>query len=64
MFDNKVLRRLFGANRDEITGEWRKLHIAELHTFYCSPDVNRNLKSRRRRPAGHVARMELFRNAY
>ena len=60
----KVLRKLFGAKRDEITGEWRKLHNAELHALYSSPNIIRNLKSRRLRWAGHVARMEQFRNAY
>ena len=49
MFDNKVLRKIFGAKRDEITGEWRKLHNAELHVSYSSPNIIRNLKSRRLR---------------
>ena len=64
MFENKVLRKILGAKRDEITGEWRNLHNAELHAFYCSPNIIRNLKSRRLRWVGHVARMEQFRNAY
>ena len=64
VFENKVLRKIFGAKKDEITGEWRKLHHAELHAFYSSPNIIRNLKSRRLRWAGHVARMEQFRNAY
>ena len=64
MFENKVLRKIFGAKRDKITGEWRTLHNAELHALYSSPNVIRNLKSRRLRWAGHVARMEQFRNAY
>ena len=64
MFENKVLRKIFGIKRDEITGEWRKLHNAELHAFYSSPNIIRNLKSRRLRWAGHVAYMEQFRNAY
>ena len=64
MFENKILRKLFGAKRDEITGEWRKLHNAELHVLYSSPNIVRNLKSRRLRWAGHIARMEQFRNAY
>ena len=46
MFENKVLRNIFGAERDEITGEWRKLHNAELHALYSSPNIIRNLKSR------------------
>ena len=63
MFENKVLRKIFGAKRDEITGEWKKLHNAELHALYSSPNIIRDLKSRRLRWAGHVARMEHFRNA-
>ena len=55
MFENKVLRKIFGAKRDEITGEWRKLHNAELHALYSSPNITRSLKSRRLRWAGHVA---------
>ncbi|KAJ4446205.1 hypothetical protein ANN_12899 [Periplaneta americana] len=47
-FENKVLRKIFGAKRDEVTGEWRKLHNAELHTLYSSPDIIRNIKSRHR----------------
>ena len=50
--------------RDEITGEWGKLHNAELHALYSSHNIIRNLKSRRLRSAGHVARIEQFRNAY
>ena len=46
MFKSKLLRKLFGAKRDEIAGEWRKLHIAELHALYYSPSIIRNLKSR------------------
>ncbi|KAJ4448478.1 hypothetical protein ANN_10494 [Periplaneta americana] len=64
VFENKVLRKIFGAKRDEVTGEWRKLHNAELHAFYSSPDIIRNIKSRRLRWAGHVARMGGSRNAY
>ena len=64
MFEYKVLREIFGAKRDEITGEWRKLHNAELHTLYSSPNIIRKLKSRRLKWAGHVARMEHFRNVY
>ena len=47
MFQNKVLRKIFGAQRDEITGEWRKLHNAELNVLYSSPKIIRNLKSRK-----------------
>ena len=63
VFENKVLRKIFGAKRDEITGQWRKLHNAELHALYSSPNIIRNLKSRRLKWAGHVARMEQSRNA-
>ena len=64
MFENKVLRKIFGAKRDEITGEWRKLHNAALHALYSSPNMIRSLKSRRLRWAGHVARMKQSRNEY
>ena len=57
VFENKVLRKIFGAKKDEITEEWRKLHNAEVHAFYSSPNIIRSLKSRRLRWAGHVARM-------
>jgi hypothetical protein len=59
VFENRVLRRLFGPKRDEVTGEWRKLHNEELHNLYSSPDTIRQVKSRRMRWAGHVARMEV-----
>ncbi|KAJ4449068.1 hypothetical protein ANN_00463 [Periplaneta americana] len=64
VFENKVLREIFGAKRDEVTGEWRKLHNAELHALYSSRDIIRNIKFRRLRWAGHVARMGESRNAY
>ncbi|KAJ4448530.1 hypothetical protein ANN_10548 [Periplaneta americana] len=64
VFENKMLRKIFGAKRDEVTGEWRKLHNTELHALYSSPDIIRNIKSRRLRWAGHVARMGESRNAY
>ncbi|KAJ4444228.1 hypothetical protein ANN_06019 [Periplaneta americana] len=64
VFENKVLRKIFGAKRDEVTGEWRKLHNAELHALYSSSDIIRNIKSRCLRWAGHVARMGESRNAY
>ncbi|KAJ4449261.1 hypothetical protein ANN_00658 [Periplaneta americana] len=63
VFENKVLRKIFGAKRDEVTGEWRQLHNTELHALYSSPDLIRNIKSRRLRWAGHVARMGESRNA-
>jgi hypothetical protein len=56
VFENRVLRRIFGPKRDEVTGEWRKLHNEELHNLYSSPDIIRQVKSRRMRWAGHVAR--------
>ncbi|KAJ4448482.1 hypothetical protein ANN_10498 [Periplaneta americana] len=64
VFENKVLRKISGAKMDEVTGEWRKLHNAELHALYSSPDKIRNIKSRRFRWAGHVARMGESRNTY
>jgi hypothetical protein len=57
VFQNRVLRRIFGPKTDEVTGEWRKLHNEELHNLYSSPDIIRQVKSRRMRWAGHVARM-------
>ena len=59
-----MLRKIFGAKRDEITGEWTKLHNAELHALYSSPNIISNLKSRRLRWAEHVAHMEISRNAH
>jgi hypothetical protein len=63
VFENRVLRRIFGPKRDEVTGDWRKLHNEELHNFYSSPNIIRMIKSRRMRWAGHVARMGETRNA-
>jgi hypothetical protein len=60
----RVLRRIFAPKRDEVTGDWRKLHNAELHNLYSSPCVIRLIKSRRMRWAGHVARMGETRNTY
>jgi hypothetical protein len=57
VFENRVVRRIFGPGRDEVTGEWRKLHNEELHNLYSSPDIIRQIKSRRMMWAGHVARM-------
>jgi hypothetical protein len=57
VFENRVLRRIFGPKRDEVTGEWSKLHNEELNDLYCSPNIDRLIKSRRMRWAGHVARM-------
>jgi hypothetical protein len=57
VFENRVLRRIFGPKRDEVTEEWRKLHNKELQDLYSSPSIIRIVKSRRMRGAGHVARM-------
>jgi len=57
VFENRVLRRVFGSKRDEVTGKWRKLHNEELNDVYCSPNIVRMIKSRRMRWVGHVARM-------
>jgi hypothetical protein len=64
VFENRVLRRIFGPGWDEVTGDWRKLHNEELHNLYSSPNIIRMIKSRRMRWAGHVARMEEERNVY
>jgi hypothetical protein len=64
MIENRVVRRIFGPKRDEVTGEWKKWHNKELHDLYSSPSIIRILKSRRMRWAGHVARMGEKRNAY
>jgi hypothetical protein len=64
VFENRVLRRMFGPKRDEVTGGWRKLHNEELHGFYSSPNIVRVIKARRMRLAGHVARMGEVRGAY
>jgi hypothetical protein len=57
IFENRVLSRIFGRKRDEVTGGWRKLHNEELHSLYSSPSISRMIKSRGMRWAGHVARM-------
>jgi hypothetical protein len=64
VFENMVLRRIFGHRRDEVTGEWRRLHNEELNDLYCSPNTVRMIKSRRMRWAGHVARMGEERGVY
>jgi hypothetical protein len=58
VFENRLLRRIFGPSRDEVTGEWRKLHDEKLHNWYFPPNIIRMIKSRRIRWARHVARME------
>jgi hypothetical protein len=64
VFENRVLRKIFGPKRDEVTGEWRQLHNEELCDLYSSPSIIRIIKSRRMRLVGHVARMGIKRNAY
>jgi hypothetical protein len=57
VFENRLLRRIFGPKRDEVKQEWRKLHNEELNGLYSLPNIVRVIKSRRLRWAGHVARM-------
>jgi hypothetical protein len=57
VFENRMLRRVFGPKRDEVTGEWRKLHKEDLSDLYSLPNIVRVVKSRRMRWAGHVTRM-------
>jgi len=64
VFENRVLRKIFGPKREEVAGSWKKLHNEELHTLYSSPNVTSMIKSRRMREMGHVACMEEMRNAY
>ena len=64
VFGNRVLRRIFGPRKDEVTGEWRKLHYEDLSDLYCSPNIVRVIKSRRMGWAGHVACMGKKRVAY
>jgi hypothetical protein len=63
VFENRVLRRIFGPRRDQVAGDWRKLHDEEPHNSYSSPNIIRMIKSRRMRWAGHVAGMGATRNA-
>jgi len=62
--ENMVLRRIFGPRRDEVTGDWRRLHNEELNYLYSSPNIVQVIKSRRMRWAGHVARMGEERGVY
>jgi hypothetical protein len=64
VFENRVLRRIFGPKRDEVTGEWRKLQSGDLHNLYSSSDIVRQIKSRRIKLAGRVARMGEGRKLY
>jgi hypothetical protein len=64
VFENRILRRIFGPKRDDVTGEWRKLHNEELHNLYSSPDIIKQVKSRRMRWAWHIARMGEERKMY
>ena len=64
VFENIVLRRIFGPRREEVTGEWRRLHNEELNDLYSSPNIVRMIKSRRMRWAGYVARMRKERGVY
>jgi hypothetical protein len=64
VFENSVLRRIFGLKRDEVTEEWRKRHNEELRDLYCSPNMVRVIKSRRMRWAGYVAQMGEDRGVY
>jgi hypothetical protein len=63
MFANRVLRRIFGPKRDEMTADWIKLHKEKVHNFYSSSSIIRMTKSRKMRWAGHVGRMDVKRNA-
>jgi len=64
VFENMVLRRIFGHRRDDVTGEWRRLHNEELNDLYSSPNIVRVIKSRRIRWAGHVERTGEERGLY
>jgi hypothetical protein len=64
VFKDRVVRRIFGPKRDEVTGEWRKLHNEELRNLHSSPSMIRMIKSRRMRWEAHVVRTGEKRNAY
>ena len=64
VFENMVLRRIFGPRRDEVTGEWRRLHNEELNDLYCSPNIVRVIKSRIMRWAGNVERLGVEMGVY
>jgi hypothetical protein len=64
VFENRVLRGIFGPKRDDVTGDWRKFHNGEFHNIYASPDIIRQNKSRRMRWSEHVACTGAWRNVY
>jgi hypothetical protein len=64
VFENRVLRKIFGPKREEVAGGWRRLHNEELHNLYASPNIIRVIKSGRMRWARHVTRMGEIRNAF
>jgi len=64
VFENKVLRRIFGRRRDEVMGDWRRLHNEEINVLYSSPNIVQVIKWRRMRWAGHVARVGEERGVY
>jgi hypothetical protein len=64
VFENRVLKRIFGSKKKEVTGGWRKLHNKELHNLYCSPNIIRVMKSRRMRVEGHGECMGETINSY
>jgi hypothetical protein len=64
VFENRVLRRIFGPKREEMVGDWRRLHNDKLHNFYAYSDIIKSIKSRKMRFAGYVARMGKIRNSY
>jgi hypothetical protein len=64
VFENRVLRRIFGPNRNEVIGDWRKLHDVDFRNLFTSPSIIRMIESRRMKWTGHVTRMGAKRNAY
>jgi hypothetical protein len=64
VFENRVLRRIYGPKKNEVTGGWRKLHNEKIHNLYSPPSIIRMVKSRRLKWAGQVARMGEKRNSY